>query len=133
MHTLDDIKYIENMKNNKIGVIDNPIYMCALNKDVDEINKSYFNKNENETFEFKRSVKYYSHTKDDVTEIKTLPINNMLFIKETTERGDTVILKKDLKVMITENLDVENGIRNGTTGYISDIKKWMKKLLLKYY
>ena len=97
MHTKDDIKYIENMKNNKIGIIDNPIYMCALNKDVDEINKSCFNKNENETFEFKKSVTYYSHNKDDVTEIKTLPINNMLFIKETTERGETVILKKRFK------------------------------------
>ena len=94
MHTKDDIKYIENMKNNKIGIIDNPIYMCALNKDVDEINKSYFNKNENKTFEFKKSVKYYSHIKDDVTEIKTLPINNMLFIKETTERGKTVFFKR---------------------------------------
>ena len=39
MHTKDDIKYIENMKNNKIDIMDNPIYMCALNKDVDEINK----------------------------------------------------------------------------------------------
>ena len=68
--------------------------MCALNKDVDEINKSYFNKNENETYEFKKSVKYYSYIKDDVTEIKTLPINNMLFIKETTERGETVFFKK---------------------------------------
>ena len=47
MHTKDDIKYIENMKNNKVDIIDNPIYMGALNKDVDEINKSYFNKNEN--------------------------------------------------------------------------------------
>ena len=130
MHTKDDIKHIENMKNNKIDIIDNPLYMCALNKDVDEINKSYFNKNENETFEFEKSVKYYSHIKDDVTEIKTLPINNMLFIKETTERGETVILKKDLNVMTT---DVENGICNGTTGYISDIKKINKRLLLKYY
>ena len=131
MHTKDDIKYIENMKNNKIDIIDNPIYMCALNKDVDEINKSSFNKNANETYEFKKSVKYYSHIKDDVTEIKTLPINNMLFIKETTERGETVILKKDLKVMITENLDVENGICNGTTGYASDIKKINKKVVVE--
>ena len=107
--------------------------MCALNKDVDEINKSYFNKNANETFEFKKSFKYYSHNKDDVTERKTLPINNMLFIKETTERCETVILRKDLKVMITENLDFENGICNGTTGYISDIKKINKNILLKYY
>ena len=96
IHQKDDIKYTENMKNNKIDIVDNPIYMCALNKDVDEINKSYFNKNENETFEFK-NLKYYSHNKDDVTEIKTLPISNMLFIKETTERGETVILKTRFK------------------------------------
>ena len=60
------------MKNNKINIIDNPIYMCALNKDVDEINKSYFNNYENEPFEFKKSVKYYSNTKDDATEIKSI-------------------------------------------------------------
>ena len=94
MHTKDDIKYIENMENNKINIIDNPICMCALNKDVDEMNNSYFDKNKNKTFEFKKSVKYYSHIKDGVREIKALPINNMLFIKETTERGETVILKK---------------------------------------
>ena len=29
MHTKDDIKYNENMKNNKIDMIDNPIYICV--------------------------------------------------------------------------------------------------------
>ena len=33
--------------------------------------------------------------------------------------------------MITENLDVENGICNGTTGYISDIKKINKKVIVE--
>ena len=33
--------------------------------------------------------------------------------------------------MITENLDVENGICNGTTGYISDIKKKIKKIVVE--
>ena len=28
-----------------------------------------------------------------------------------------------MKVMITENIDVTNGICNGTTGYITGIKK----------
>ena len=32
--------------------------------------------------------------------------------------------------MITENLDVENGICNGNTGYISDIKKINKKVVV---
>ena len=38
-------------------------------------------------------------------------------------RGDNVILKKNMKVMITENIDVKNGICNGTTGYITEIIK----------
>ena len=42
-----------------------------------------------------------------------------------------LFLKKDLKVMLTENLDVENGICNGTTGYISDIKKINKKVVVE--
>ena len=42
MHTKDDIKYIKNMENNKVDVNDLPIYMCAINKNVDEINKKYF-------------------------------------------------------------------------------------------
>ena len=33
--------------------------------------------------------------------------------------------------MITENLDFENGICNGTTGYISDIKKINKKVVVE--
>ena len=33
--------------------------------------------------------------------------------------------------MITENLDVENGICNGTTGYIKDIKKINKKVVVE--
>ena len=52
MHTKDDIKYIKNMENNKVDVNDLPIYMCAINKNVDEINKKYFDENKNESFEF---------------------------------------------------------------------------------
>ena len=44
----------------------------------------------------KKPVNYYSHTEDGMLEIKTLPINNLLFLKEITERGD-----KRFKVIIT--------------------------------
>ena len=30
--------------------------MCAINKNVDEINKKYFDKNKNESFEFKKKL-----------------------------------------------------------------------------
>ena len=53
------------MRNSKVGVIDDRIRMCSMNKDV-EINKTHFYKNENGSFEFNKSVKYYSHTKDGV-------------------------------------------------------------------
>ena len=40
MHTKDDIKYIKNMENIKVDENDLPIYMCAINKKVDEIKKN---------------------------------------------------------------------------------------------
>ena len=123
MHTKDDIKYIKNMENNKVDENDLPIYMCAINKKVDEINKKYFDENKNESFEVKKSIKYYvDNEKGTPTEIQTLPSNRLTFIKETTKRGDDIILK-NMKVMITENIDVNNGICNGTTGHITEIKK----------
>jgi len=33
-------------------------------------------------------------------------------------KGENVVLKKEMKVMITEITDVENGICDGTTGYM---------------
>ena len=45
MHTKDDNKYIKNMENNKVDENDLPIYMCAINKKVDEINKKYSHEN----------------------------------------------------------------------------------------
>ena len=40
MHTKDDIKYIKNIKNNKVDVNDLPLHMCAIYKKVDEIKKN---------------------------------------------------------------------------------------------
>jgi len=56
MHTKDDIKYIKNMENNEVNEGDFPIYMCAVNKKVDEINKKYFDENKNEPFEKVKKV-----------------------------------------------------------------------------
>ena len=95
MHTKDDIKYIKNMENNKVDENDLPIYMCGINKKGDEINKKYFDENKNESFEFKKSIKYYvDNEKGTPTEIHNLPSNRLNFIKETTKRGDDIILKK---------------------------------------
>ena len=41
MHTKGDIKYIKYMENNKVDENDLPIYMCAIKKKVDEINKIF--------------------------------------------------------------------------------------------
>ena len=47
------------MENNKVDVNDLPIYMCAINKNVDEINKKQFDGNKNESFEFKKNYMLY--------------------------------------------------------------------------
>ena len=79
MHTKDDIKYIKNMENNKVDENDLPLYMCAINKKVDEINKKYFDENKNESFEFKKSIKYYVDNEIGTpTEIQNLPSNILL-------------------------------------------------------
>jgi hypothetical protein len=131
MHTKDDIKYIKNMENNEVNECDFPIYMCAVNKKVDEINKKYFDENKNEPFEFIKKIKYYTHKKScKKSEVKKLPVNNLSFVKEMIMRGENVVLKKDMKVMITENIDVENGICNGTTGYIIEINKENEKYII---
>jgi ATP-dependent exoDNAse (exonuclease V) alpha subunit len=131
MHTKDDIKYTKNMENNEVNEGDFPIYMCAVNKKVDEINKKYFDENKNEPFEFIKKIKYYTHKKScKKSEVKKLPVNNLSFVKEMIMRGENVVLKKDMKVMITENIDVENGICNGTTGYIIEITKENEKYVI---
>ena len=83
------------MEDNKVDENDLPIYMGTINKKVDEINKKYFDDNKNESFEFKKSIKYYvDNEKGTPTEIQILPSNILTFIKETTKRGDDIILKK---------------------------------------
>ena len=72
-----------------------------------------------ESLEFENQNKYYVvNERGSTTEIQNLPLNLLNFIKETTKRGDDIILK-NMKVMITESIDVNNGICNGTTGYIT--------------
>ena len=71
------------MEDNKVDENDLPIYICAINKKVDEINKKYFDENKNESFEFKKSVKYYvDNEKGTPTEIQNLPSNRLNFIKK---------------------------------------------------
>ena len=85
--------------------------MCAKNEDVNDINLKYFELNSNETFLFKREITYYNNKKkvDNVEE-------NL--IKETKKRGNDIYLKINMKIMITENIDVENNIFNGMQGLI---------------
>ena len=45
------------------------------------------------------------------------------------ERGGIVTLKISIEIMITENMDVLNGMCDGTTGYIAEIKSDNKKYI----
>ena len=115
MHTKEDVEFIKSMKNNNVDE-NKCIYMCAKNKDVNEINKKYFEENKNVAISFKRKIKYYMNK----NEIDNLPQTNSI-IEKVLKRGDDIELKLDMKVMITENIDVENGICNGTVGIITGI------------
>ena len=99
------------MKNNKVDAND-CVYMCAKNEDVDKINLKYFELNSNESFLFKREMTYYNN------KIKVNVLEENL-IKETKKRGNDIYLKVNMKIMITENIDVENNIFNGMQGLIT--------------
>ena len=102
------------MKDN--NVLENEaIYMCAKNKDVDEINKRYFEQNNNLPIVFKKKIQYrYGRYKIDKFPKLKKKVNDII------NCGNYSVLKKDMKVMITENIGVSNGICNGTFGYIID-------------
>ena len=104
------------MKNNNINE-NNCVYMCAKNEDVDKINLKYFEQNTNESFLFKRQITYYNN-KIKIDKIE----GHDNLIKETMKRGNDIYLKVDMKVMITENIDVPNGVYNGMCGLITKIE-----------
>ena len=116
-HTSNDVKYINNMKNNTVSE-DKCIYMCAKNKDVAFINKKFFDENLNEPVTFKKKVQYHMNR----FKIDKLPSTNKI-VEDIMKRGDDITLKQDMRVMVTENIDVINGICNGTVATITKINK----------
>ena len=54
----DDIKYIQKMRLNTVDE-KTCVFMCAKNKDVDEINKNYFEENTNNPILFKQNLQYH--------------------------------------------------------------------------
>ena len=54
-YTDEDLIYIKKMKNNDVNK-DDAVFLCAKNKDVDEINKEYYSLNLNEEHIFKKEI-----------------------------------------------------------------------------
>lgn len=67
--------------------------------------------NQNKCMEFENKITYHYGN----LLIKELPKTNKI-IREIQQRGKSLVLKMDMKVMVTENIDVSNGICNGTIG-----------------
>ena len=103
------------MKENEVNQ-NEAVYMCARNKDVDAINEKYFEMNANKSVVFKNKFRYLYGSKS----VDKLPKTNRA-IRELQKRGTTVTLKLDMRVMVTENIDVPKGICNGTVGNIVEI------------
>ena len=54
--------------------------------------------------------------------IDKLPSTNKT-VEDIMKRGDDITLKQDMRVMVTENIDVINGICNGTMANITRINE----------
>lgn len=83
------------------------VKMFCLNRDIIKKNEYHLNSIKNKEFKFKAK---YNGNVNLVNELK----------KQFASRGiDTIILKKDLKVMLTKNLNVEDGLVNGSLGIVT--------------
>lgn len=105
----ENITTLISLTTNEIDNSDS-IMLFSTNKDVNNYNNKYINSNPNKEYkfiaEYKGKDKYYIN---DIK--KQFKIKNI----------DELILKKDLKVMLTRNIDVSIGLVNGSLGIIKDI------------
>lgn len=113
---------IENIKPNVINGNHKtyPIHLMAKKKDVERINEYYLNKIEFGCHSFKYIVKKSEKIVDDNNEI----VNNNQIDNEIKYLLSNSLIEEELKlkigsqVMCISNLDIENGICNGSTGII---------------
>ena len=125
--TDNDIRYIQNMKHNQIDE-NNAVYMSSTNEVVNKINKRYFDANKNiKTIDINKqihlSVKHGNNdkptqitfNKDDFDDKTKAKIND--FIDDVSD----ISVKQDLLVMVTKNINVREGLCNGTVGRVESV------------
>ena len=124
--TENDIRYIQNMKNNHVDE-NNAVYMSAKNENVCKINKRYFDLNNNPTIEIGKRVTM-SWKDKDIDKMVPVPFKTSMFgekiqnkIKEFLNEYRDISIKKGLVVMVTKNINVSDGLCNGTIGVVENV------------
>ena len=117
--TNDIFSKLTKLKNKTINSEIQPTILYSKNIDIDKINQNKFlelvNATNNKVFEF--PIKY------DFTNSKIKK-----FINNNTYYPESIKLCKGLQIMVTQNLNVNNKITNGTRGVIIDINQFYIKI-----
>lgn len=115
----DDDLEILNQKQSDITCINNPnsIRLFTTNKDVNNYNDKYMLENTNKSYNY--TAIYSGSDKNCIYDIEK---------QFKSKNIDILVLKKDLKVMLTRNIDISLGLVNGSLGIIEDFVGGLPKV-----
>jgi len=94
----------------------NPTIVYSLRKDVENINSQSVKQLVSEEFEFEALDEYYFKEQDQVKYMCSEKQSQ--FLDQNTNIPRKISLKKGAQVMLTVNLDVQNGLVNGSRGVV---------------
>lgn len=108
-HSQEDISFLVNLKSNIF--LDNPIELVSSNKIASEINQKKLKQIDSKEHVFKKIV-----IKNDCPNLAES------LTKQFDKFGlHEIKLKKNCKVLLIKNIDVQNGLVNGASGIVLDI------------
>ena len=114
-HTDEDINILKSRLNVKPKSVNPPLYLVSSNKSAQHINCTNLEKIKEPVNKY--ITEYKKSNKDKDTEIDDLLVKELQF--QFTQKGiDTLELKKGARVMLTKNMDINNGLVNGSIGTI---------------
>lgn len=108
-------KRIINKKDSHVN-LENSIYLVATIKESTQINNKNLENNTNDSKIFNAKFKIKKESEQDFGKIVLNDLKNQFRQKNI----ESITLKKNCKVMLLKNIDVESGIVNGSIGFIKD-------------
>ena len=116
-HTQSDLNQLKGrvFRKNHSSIPKDAVYLSCINKEVDEINNARLAENKAEEFQI-NAIHMHSTQKNFKPPIRNGAVKDTPFQNE-------LCLKKGAKVMLTYNVNTNDGLTNGARGEVLDFKK----------